>query len=142
MKAYIQFTSHSERHFDSPILEIEVPNKTYLNKLLADFKCLSPDATRVMVDFIVFAHSVIGKKVISIYNEVDVGSYVDVTQIETRVPNVVEFVYKKDDGKTDWRKVDILEEDKYYVKGHDLDDNNHFKSFKKSNIVGGRMIKN
>ena len=142
MKAYIQFTSHSERHFDSPILEIEVPNKTYLNKLLADFKCLSPDATRVMVDFIVFAHSVIGKKVISIYNEVDVGSYVDVTQIETRVPNVVEFVYKKDDGKTDWRKVDILEEDKYYVKGHDLNDNNNFKSFKKSNIIGGRMIKN
>jgi len=51
-------------------------------------------------------------------------------------------VYKKDDGKTDWRKVDILEEDKYYVKGHDLNDNNSFKSFKKSNIVGGRMIKN
>lgn len=141
MKAYIQFTSHLEQHFDSPVLEIEVPNKTYLNKLLADFKCLSPDATRVMVDFIIFAHSAIGKKVISIYNEVDVDTYVDVIQIPTRVPNVVEFVYKKDDGKTDWRKVDILEEDKYYVKGHDLNDNNSFKCFKKTNIVGGRMIK-
>jgi len=124
---------------DSPVLEIEVPNKTYLNKLLADFKCLSPDPTKVMVDFIVFAHSIIGKKVISIYNEED--SYFDVTQIATRVPNVVEFVYKKDDGKTDWRKVDVLEEDKYYVKGHDLNDNNSFKCFKKTNIVGGRMIK-
>jgi hypothetical protein len=106
---------------------------------LADFKCLSPDPTKVMVDFIVFAHSIIGKKVISIYNEED--SYFDVTQIATRVPNVVEFVYKKDDGKTDWRKVDVLEEDKYYVKGHDLNDNNSFKCFKKTNIVGGRMIK-
>ena len=142
MKAYIQFTSYLEQHFDSPILEIEVPNKTYLNKLLADFKCLSPDATRVMVDFIIFAHSVIGKKVISIYNKQDSDKYFDLTQIPTRVPNIVEFVYKKDDGKTDWRKVDILEEDKYYVKGHDLNDNNSFKCFKKSNIVGGRMIKN
>ena len=140
MKAYIQFTAHLEQHFDSPVLEIEVPNKTYLNKLLADFKCLSPDATRVMVDFIVFAHSVIGKKVISIVNEEQ--GYAEPIQIPTRVPNVVEFVYKKDDGKTDWRKVDILEEDKYYVKGHDLNDNNNFKSFKKSNIIGGRMIKN
>ena len=62
-------------------------------------------------------------------------------QVEIRTPNVVEFVYKKDDGKTDWRKIDILEEDKYYVKGHDINDNNSFKSFKKTNIVGGRMIK-
>ena len=141
MKEYIQFTSHLEQHFDSPILEIEVPNRKYLNKLLADFKFSSPDATRVMVDFIVFAHSVIGKKVISIYNQQDSDNYFDVTQIPTRVPNVVEFVYKKDDGKTDWRKVDILEEDKYYVKGHDLNDNNSFKCFKKANIVGGRIIK-
>ena len=33
------------------------------------------------------------------------------------------------------------EEDKYYVKGHDLNDNNSFKCFKKCNIVGGRIIK-
>ncbi len=139
MKAYIQFITNEEQYYDSPILEIEVPNKTYLNKLLADFKCLSVDPTKAMVDFIVFAHSVIGKKVISIVNEGQ--GYVEPTQILTRVPNVVEFVYKKDDGKTDWRKVDILEEDKYYVKGHDINDNNSFKCFKKSNIVGGRMIK-
>ena len=139
MKAYIQFITNEEAYFNSPVLEIEVANKTSLNKLLADFKRLSVDPTKVMVDFIIFAHSVLGKKVVSIHSE-DNG-YFEVTQIETRVPNVVEFVYKKDDGKTDWRKVDILEEDKYYVKGHDLNDNNSFKSFKKSNIVGGRMIK-
>ena len=139
MKAYIQFITNEEAYFNSPVLEIEVANKTSLNKLLADFKPLSVDPTKVMVDFIIFAHSVLGKKVISIHSE-DNG-YFEVTQIETRVPNVVEFVYKKDDGKTDWRKVDILEEDKYHVKGHDLNDNNSFKSFKKTNIVGGRMIK-
>jgi len=139
MKAYIQFITNEEAYFNSPVLEIEVANKTSLNKLLADFKRLSVDPTKVMVDFIIFAHSVLGKKVISIHSE-DNG-YFEVTQIETRVPNVVEFVYKKDDGKTDWRKVDILEEDKYYVKGHDINDNNSFKCFKKSNIVGGRMIK-
>ena len=140
MKAYIQFITKEEQYYDSPILEIEVPNKAFLNKLLGNFKCLSVDPTKAMVDFIVFAHSVIGKKVISIVNEEQ--GYAEPIQIPTRVPNVVEFVYKKDDGKTDWRKVDILEEDKYYIKGHDLDDSNHFKSFKKSNIVGGRMIKN
>jgi hypothetical protein len=139
MKAYIQFITNEEAYFNSPVLEIEVANKTSLNKLLADFKRLSVDPTKVMVDFIIFAHSVLGKKVVSIHSE-DNG-YFEVTQIETRVPNVVEFVYKKDDGKTDWRKVDILEEDKYYVKGHDINDNNSFKCFKKSNIVGGRMIK-
>jgi len=37
MKAYIQFITNEEQYYDSPILEIEVPNKTYLNKLLADF---------------------------------------------------------------------------------------------------------
>lgn len=139
MKAYIQFTTNEEGYFDSPVLEIEVANKTSLNKLLASFKCLSVDPTKVMVDFIIFAHSALGKKIVSIHSE-DNG-YFEVTQIPTRVPNVVEFVYKKDDGKTDWRKVDILEEDKYYVKGHDLNDNNSFKCFKKTNIVGGRMIK-
>jgi hypothetical protein len=65
----------------------------------------------------------------------------DLVAVEVRSPNIVEFVYKKDDGKTDWRKVDILEEDKYYVKGHDLNDDNSFKCFKKCNIVGGRIIK-
>ena len=139
MKVHIQFITNEEVYFNSPVLEIEVANKTSLNKFLADFKPLSVDPTKVMVDFIIFAHSVLGKKVISIHSE-DNG-YFEVTQIETRVPNVVEFVYKKDDGKTDWRKVDILEEDKYYVKGHDINDNNSFKCFKKSNIVGGRMIK-
>jgi len=137
MKTYIQFIANLEQRFDSPVLEIEVANKASLKKLLADFKSLSIDPTKVMIDFIVFAYSA-GKKNLNIYNE----GHFEALQIPTRVPNVVEFVYKKNDGKTDWRKLDVLEEDKYYVKGFDINDNNAFKCFKKSNIVGGRMIKN
>lgn len=136
MKEYIQFTTNLDQHFDSPVLEIEVANKTSLNKLLANFKSLSNNPTKVMIDFIIFAYSA-GKKNLNIYND----GHFEALQIPTRVPNVVEFVYKKDDGKTDWRKIDILEEDKYYVKGNDINDNDAFKCFKKSNIVGGRMIK-
>ena len=142
MKTYIQFTTDLEEYFNSPVLEIEVPNKTYLKKLLADFKCLSVEPCKAMIDFIIFAHSALGKKVVSIHGEDNGYFEALLTQIPTRVPNVVEFVYKKDDGNTDWRKIDVLEEDKYYVKGNDINDNNAFKCFKKSNIVGGRMIKN
>lgn len=138
MKTYIQFITDLDVYFNSPVLEIEVANKTSLKNLLADFKCLSVDPCKAMVDFIIFAYSA-GKKDLRLYNEEH--CYSETLQISTRVPNVVEFVYKKDDGKTDWRKIDVLEEDKYYVKGNDINDNNAFKCFKKSNIVGGRMIK-
>jgi hypothetical protein len=92
-----------------------------------------------MVDFIIFAHSAI--KTVAIRDSVNNISS-SLIQAKARTPNIVEFVYKKDNGKIDWRKIDIFQEDKYYVQGHDINDNNSFKSFKKSNIVGGRIIKN
>lgn len=140
MKTYVQFIDES--HYpDSPVLEIEMPSKTALKNLLASFKSSKTEPVKVMVDFIIFAHAAIGDRVSRILNDNSVASTLDVVTAKTRVPNVVEFVYKKDDGKTDWRKIDIIEEDKYHVKGHDINDNNNFKSFKKANIVGGRMIK-
>jgi hypothetical protein len=139
MIAYIQFVTESEEYHDSPILETNVPNKTVLKKFLDTFKPKHRDPSEVMVDFIIFAHSAI--KTLAIKNASSEDYWNNIIRVEVRTPNVVEFVYKKDDGKTDWRKVDILEEDKYYVKGHDLNDNNSFKCFKKCNIVGGRIIK-
>ncbi len=140
MKAYIQFITKSEDYYDSPILEVYVPSKTALKKFLETFKPKHRNPAEVMVDFIIFAHSAI--KTVAIKNSEDRDYSQDLIAVEVRSPNVAEFVYKKDDGKTDWRKIDILEEDKYYVKGHDLNDDNSFKCFKKSNIVGGRIIKN
>jgi hypothetical protein len=140
MKLSIQFITESENYYNSPILEVYVPSKTALKKFLETFKPKHRDPAEVMLDFIIFAHSAI--KTVAIKNSEDRDYSQDLIAVEVRTPNVVEFVYKKDDGKTDWRKIDILEEDKYYVKGHDLNDDNSFKSFKKTNIVGGRMIKN
>lgn len=139
MQAHIKFITQSTDYWDSPILEVDVSNKAVLNKLLETFKPKHRDPSQVMVDFIIFAHSAI--KTVSIANAENLDHWRNLVEVEVRSPNIVEFVYKKDDGKTDWRKVDILEEDKYYVKGHDLNDNNSFKCFKKCNIVGGRIIK-
>jgi hypothetical protein len=139
MKAQIQFITKSENYYNSPLLEVYVPSKTALKKFLETFKPKHRDPAEVMVDFIIFAHSAI--KTVAIRNLEDRDYSQHLIAVEVRSPNIVEFVYKKDDGKTDWRKVDILEEDKYYVKGHDLNDNNSFKCFKKCNIVGGRIIK-
>jgi hypothetical protein len=139
MQAHIKFITQSTDYWDSPILEVDVSNKSVLNKLLETFKPKHRDPSQVMVDFIIFAHSAI--KTIAVKNSEDRDYSQYLIEVEVRSPNIVEFVYKKDDGKTDWRKVDILEEDKYYVKGHDLNDNNSFKCFKKCNIVGGRIIK-
>jgi hypothetical protein len=139
MKAQIQFITKSESYYNSPLLEVYVPSKTALKKFLETFKPKHRDPAEVMVDFIIFAHSAI--KTVAIRDLEDRDYSQDLIAVEVRSPNIVEFVYKKDDGKTDWRKVDILEEDKYYVKGHDINDNNSFKCFKKCNIVGGRIIK-
>jgi hypothetical protein len=140
MKTYVQFTTDLS-YADSAILELEMPSKIGIKNLLASFKSNKVEPAKVMVDFIIFAQASIGDRVTRILSEQSVSTSTDVFTVETRVPNVVEFVYKKDDGKTDWRKIDIIEEDKFYIKGHDLNDNNNFKSFKKTNIVGGRMIK-
>ena len=138
MKAYIQFVADND-HYDSTILELETPSKPQLTKLISSFKSTSPDPAKTMSDFVIFAIG-LGNKAKAIHDSSFVNPE-DLVQLHTRVPNVVEFVYAKEDGKVDWRKIDILEEDKYYVKGHDVNDNNSFKSFKKSNIVGGKMIK-
>ena len=140
MIAYIKFITESNDYSDSPILEVNVSNKTVLKKFIETFKPKHRDPAEVMVDFIIFAHSAI--KTVAVINPKELSYWPNLIEVEVRTPNVVEFVYKKDDGKTNWRKIDILEEDKYYVKGHDVNDNNSFKSFKKTNIVGGRMIKN
>ena len=140
MIAYIKFITESNDYSDSPILEVNVSNKTVLKKFIETFKPKHRDPAEVMVDFIIFAHSAI--KTVAVINPKELSYWPNLIEVEVRTPNVVEFVYKKDDGKTDWRKIDILEEDKYYVKGHDINDSNSFKSFKKTNIVGGRMIKN
>jgi hypothetical protein len=140
MKTYVQFIDNS--HYpDSPVLEIEMASKAGLKNLLASFKSNKVEPVKVMVDFIIFAHAAIGDRVSRILNDDSIDLAKDVVTVKTRIPNIVEFVYKKDDGKTDWRKIDIIEEDKYHVKGHDINDNNNFKSFKKTNIVGARMIK-
>ncbi len=140
MKLSIQFTTQSENYYNSPILEVYVPSKTALKKFIETFKPKHRDPAEVMLDFIIFAHSAI--KTVAVINPKELSYWPNLIEVEVRTPNVVEFVYKKDDGKTDWRKIDILEEDKYYVKGHDLNDDNSFKCFKKCNIVGGRIIKN
>jgi len=139
MKAYIQFITSTNDYSDSPILELETPSKVQLNKLIATFKSTSPDPAKTVIDFVIFA-TTSGDRAVAIHDS-DMVNPEALVQLHARVPNVVEFVYKKDDGKIDWRKIDILEEDKYCVKGHDVNDNNSFKSFKKSNIVGGKMIK-
>lgn len=140
MKAHIQFITSTNAYEDSPILELEVSKRAHLLELIASHKAESPDPAKAMISFIILANSYLGTKALSIHEE-SRGNFNNVIEIHARVPNVVEFVYKKDDGKTDWRKVDIFEEDKHYVKGHDVNDNNSFKSFRKTNIVGGKMIK-
>jgi hypothetical protein len=139
MKAYIQFITSTNDYNDSPILELETPSRPRLAQLTTTFKSTSPDPAKTMIDFIIFA-TTSGDRAVAIHDS-DMISPDNRVQLHARVPNVVEFVYKKDDGKTDWRKIDILEEDKYYVKGHDINDNNSFKCFKRANIVGGKIIK-
>lgn len=139
MKAYIQFITSSNNYSDSPILELEVPSKARLTQLKATFESTSPDPAKTMIDFIIFA-TTSGDRAVAIHDS-DLVNPDALVQIQARKPNVFEFVYKKDDGKIDWRKVDIFEEDKHYVKGRDVNDINIFKCFKKANIVGGKMIK-
>jgi len=52
---------------------------------------------------------------------------------------VIEFVYCSSD-KIRWRKINVIEENSKYLGGFDLEDSNHFKLFKKKNILGGKMF--
>lgn len=58
-----------------------------------------------------------------------------------RKEDLVEFVYQKDSGETSWRKIDLTFEDSHLVKGYDKQDGNNYKTFKKSHIIGKRLLR-
>jgi len=144
MKTKIRLTNGS---ISSPILTLDYNNQKVLQRLVSDFKEKHPFATNpreAMISFILFA-STYDKRIKprEIFEETGFNgaNSSEVQHISVRTPNLVEFVYKKDNGQTDWRTVDLIEEDSSYLKGHDIGDDNKFKSFKKSCIVGGRVLK-
>lgn len=144
MKTKIRLTNGT---INSPILILDYSNQKTLQKFVSDFKeknSFFTNPKEAMVNFIVFA-ATYGKgiKPREIFEETGFGggNTSEIQHVSVRAPNVVEFVYKKDNGQTDWRTVDLVEEDSSYLKGHDISDDNKFKSFKKSCIVGGRVIK-
>lgn len=63
-----------------------------------------------------------------------------VTILTERKSNIIEFVYQKDNGETQWRKIDLISEDDQYLKGFDIEDGDRIKSFLRYNIVGGRIL--
>lgn len=144
MKAKIRLTNASNC---SPIVVVDCANQKILQKFISDFREKHPFFTNpkeAMISFIIFASSY-GKSIRprEIFEETgfNPNNNSEIQRVSIRTPNVVEFVYKKDNGQTDWRKVDVIEENSSYLKGHDISDDNKFKSFKKSCIVGGRIIK-
>lgn len=71
--------------------------------------------------------------------------FVDVLSDESILPDpilkTVEFVYDKGGGEIPkWRRIAVTVEDDYYIGGYDVYDNRQFKKFRKSNILGGRII--
>lgn len=131
----------------SPALYLNYSSQKTLDKFIADFKkkdFTSANPKEAMINFIIFA-STYGKgiepKEIDGESGFEYRDNIEIKNINIRTPNVVEFVYKKDDGETHWRTVDIIEENTTYIRGNDIEDNNKFKSFKKSCIVGGRILK-
>jgi hypothetical protein len=144
MKAKIRLTNGVA---SSPILLLDCKNQQEFEKAISEFKgkfSKSTDPKQAMVDFIIFAYNYSKTlKPKEIYENINHGVLEtnEVHHISLRTPNIVEFVYKKEDGKTDWRTLDLVEEDAAHVKGFDIDDNNKYKSFKKNCIVGGRMLK-
>lgn len=111
-----------------------------LKKFLQDLN--ETDPNKAMVNFIIAAGKDVGSGInpSSISNS-PAADDSDVINITIRKPDIAEFVYHKDDGSSSWRKVDVLEEDKYYIKGNDVEDDLKFKCFKKALIVGGRIMR-
>ena len=140
MKTKIRFTNN---HQHSPVLTLVYSNNIYKQRCLKEFvsqlKVSSPDAA--MVEFIIFASSKTGVAANAISNAT-LDPSTDVETISIRPPKIVEFVYQKDSGETAWRKIDMVDENAQHVMGFDVEDNAQFKSFKKSRIVGGRIIQN
>lgn len=57
----------------------------------------------------------------------------------TNIKEIVQFHYSKDGVNTTQRKVGVIEEDKKYIRGLDMDDDNRIKCFAKSKIVNGAI---
>lgn len=70
------------------------------------------------------------------------SNYIFSASIKTeRKEHLVEFVYQKESGETSWRKIDLTFEDSNLVKGYDKQDKNNYKTFKKSHIIGKRLLR-
>ena len=56
-----------------------------------------------------------------------------------KVNNTLEFVYENK-NITKWRIINAIKEDNEYIYGFDLEDDNDYKAFKKSKILGGKIF--
>ena len=56
-----------------------------------------------------------------------------------KVNNTLEFVYENK-NITKWRIINAIKEDNEYIYGFDLEDDNDYKVFKKSKILGGKIF--
>jgi len=125
----------------SPVLSLVLPKRyTTINYILSLFKPTTGNPNSSMIEFVLFLNKYSLASNLEISNTSHL-SETDVLNVSLRKPDLVEFVYKKSNGETEWRKIDLIEEDSNYMKGNDVNDNNKFKCFKKCNIVGGRIIK-
>lgn len=124
----------------SPVLEVEHDRtlNTFIRQFLISLSQTDPN--KIMIEFIAASLKPSNKahfvKPLSISKDA-----VNTLNVCVRKADIVEFVYHKDDGSSSWRKIDVLEEDSHYIKGNDLEDDLKFKCFKKSLIVGGRVIR-
>lgn len=144
MKIKIRLANEKEW---SPVLSLNYSSQRTLEKFISDFKktnLIFANPKQAMINFIIFA-ATYGKGIEPKEIEGETGfenrENIEIKNITVRTPNIVEFVYKKDDGETNWRTVDLIEENTTYIRGNDIEDNNKFKSFKKSCIVGGKILK-
>jgi len=141
MKTKIRFVNFKN---SSPILVLSSKSLKRVDDLIKGFKFNSSNPCKVMIDFIAYCAQNNDKVICEeIYEKSGFGpsELENIKNISVREPRIVEFVYKKENGETDWRKVDIVEENSQYIKGNDINDDNKFKSFKKNCIVGNRVIK-
>lgn len=60
-------------------------------------------------------------------------------EISMKPNKVIEFVYCSQKN-IKWRKVSVIEDNSKYIGGFDLDDGDHYKLFKKKNILGGKVF--
>ena len=146
MKTKIRITNGSE---SSPVLTVSHYSTASLKKFIEHFKDQCADIVnpkQAMIQFIVGAATskqIYNVTPLSISEDISNGikDNSNVEFVSLRKPNIVEFVYQKDNGETDWRKIDMIEDKADYIKGFDINDDNKFKCFKKKLIVGNRVLK-